>query len=90
MKILFCSLLIFREYSGKSTNSLERIKSRIIGQSGKTRRNIEDFTGVYLSVYGHFVGFIGNYEETNLAVNAVTMLCKGSSHKYCISYARRI
>ncbi len=70
-----------REYSGKSINSLERIKSRIIGQSGKTRRNIEDFTGVYLSVYGHFVGFIGNYEETNLAVNAVTMLCKGSSHK---------
>jgi ribosomal RNA assembly protein len=70
-----------REYSGKSTNSLDRIKSRIIGQSGKTRRNIEDFTGIYLSVYGHFVGFIGNYEETILAIDAVTMLCKGSSHK---------
>lgn len=74
-------LIDLREYSGKSVNSLERIKSRIIGQSGKTRRNIEDFTGVYLSVYGHFVGFIGNYEETILAVDAVTMLCKGSSHK---------
>lgn len=70
-----------REYSGKSTNSLDRIKSRIIGQSGKTRKNIEDFTGVYLSIYGHFVGFIGNYEETILAIDAVTMLCKGSSHK---------
>ena len=70
-----------REYSGKSINSLDRIKSRIIGQSGKTRRNIEDFTGIYLSIYGHFVGFIGNYEETILAIDAVTMLCKGSSHK---------
>jgi ribosomal RNA assembly protein len=70
-----------REYSGKSTNALDRIKSRIIGQSGKTRKNIEDFTAVYLSIYGHFVGFIGNYEETTLAVDAVTMLCKGSSHK---------
>jgi len=70
-----------REYSGKSVNSLDRIKSRIIGQSGKTRKNIEDFTSVYLSVYGHFVGFIGNYEETKLAVDAIIMLCRGSSHK---------
>lgn len=70
-----------REYSGKSVNSLDRIKSRIIGQSGKTRKNIEDFTSVYLSVYGHFVGFIGNYEETKLAVDAIIMLCNGSSHK---------
>ncbi len=70
-----------REYAGKSSNSLDRIKSRIIGQSGKFRKNLEDFTGAYISVYGHFVGFIGNYEETSLALNAVTMLCKGSSHK---------
>jgi len=70
-----------REYAGKSANSQDRIKSRIIGQSGKTRRNIEDFTGVYLSVYGHFVGFIGNYEETKLAIDAIIMLCRGSSHK---------
>jgi len=74
-------LIDLREYSGKSASSLDRIKSRIIGQSGKSRRNIEDFTGAYLSVYGHFVGFIGNYEEASLALDAVTMLCKGSSHK---------
>ncbi len=78
------SLLQFidlREYSGKSMNSLDRIKSRIIGQSGRSRKNIEDYTGAYLSVFGHFVGFIGNFEETTLAVDAVTMLCKGSSHR---------
>ncbi|MBA3749597.1 MAG: RNA-binding protein [Nitrosopumilus sp.] len=70
-----------REYAGKSINSLDRIKSRIIGEGGRSRRNLEDFTGAYLSVYGHFVGFIGNYEETTLAFNSVNMLCKGSSHK---------
>lgn len=74
-------LVDLREYSGKSSNSLDRIKSRIIGQSGKFRKNLEDFTGAYISVYGHFVGFIGNYEETSLVLNAITMLCKGSSHK---------
>jgi ribosomal RNA assembly protein len=70
-----------REYAGKSINSLDRIKSRIIGESGRSRRNLEDITGAYISVYGHFVGFIGNYEETTLAFDSVTMLCKGSSHK---------
>ncbi len=74
-------LIDLREYAGKSMNSMGRIKSRIIGQSGRSRKNIEDFTGADISIYGHFVGFIGNYEETSLALNAVTMLCEGSSHK---------
>lgn len=74
-------LVDLREYSRKSTNSLDRIKSRIIGQSGKFRKNLEDFTGVYISIYGHYVGFIGDYNETSLALNAIMMICKGSSHK---------
>lgn len=74
-------LIDLREYSGKSVNSLNRIKSRLIGEGGRSRKNIEDFTGAYISIYGHFVGFIGDYEETSLALNSVTMLCKGSSHK---------
>lgn len=70
-----------RDYSGKSTNSLNRIKSRLIGESGRSRKNIEEFTGAYISIYGHFVGFIGDYEETSLALDSIMMLCKGSSHK---------
>jgi ribosomal RNA assembly protein len=74
-------LLDLREYSGKSINSLDRIKSRLIGQSGKFRRNVEDFSGAEISIYGHFVGFIGTFDETSLALNAILMICKGSSHK---------
>lgn len=70
-----------RDYSGKSTNSLNRIKSRLIGEGGRSRKNIEEFTGAYISIYGHFVGFIGDYEETSLALDSIMMLCKGSSHK---------
>lgn len=74
-------LLDLREYSGKSVNSLDRIKSRVIGQSGKFRRNLEEFSGAEISIYGHFVGFIGTFDETSLALNAILMICKGSSHK---------
>ena len=74
-------LVDLREYSGKSLNSLDRIKSRLIGQNGKFRKNLEDFSGSDISIYGHFAGFIGTFDENALALNAVLMLCKGSSHK---------
>lgn len=74
-------LVDLREYSGKSLNSLDRIKSRLIGQNGKFRRNLENFSGCDISIYGHFAGFIGTFDENSLALNAILMICKGSSHK---------
>ena len=60
---------------------MERIKGRIIGEEGKSRKNIEDLTGAFISVYGHTVGLIGTFKEIKLATDAVTMLSKGRSHK---------
>ena len=74
-------LIDLRDYAGKSSNSIERIKGRIIGEGGKSRRTIEELSGAYLSVYGHTVGMIGTSEEIKLAMNAVIMLSKGSLHK---------
>ena len=42
---------------------------------------MEDFSGSDISIYGHFAGFIGTFDETSLALNAILMICKGSSHK---------
>src|ERR671938_1644964 len=69
------------DYAGKSSNSMERIKGRIIGEEGKSRKTIEDLSGAYISVYGHTVGLIGKFEEIKLATDAVTLLSKGRSHK---------
>ena len=73
-------LIDLRDYAGKSPNSLSRIKGRIIGEAGKSRKTIEDLSGSYISVYGHTVAIIGTFEEIKLATEAVTMLSKGRSH----------
>jgi ribosomal RNA assembly protein len=70
-----------RDYAGKSPRALERVKGRIIGEGGKSRRTIEELSGVSLSVYGHTVSLIGTYHEVRLATDAIDMLCRGSMHK---------
>ncbi len=70
-----------REFSGTSVKSLERIRGRVIGLKGKSRRVIEELTGCTLSVYGRTVGIIGDEAEVQLAVEAVRMLASGSQHR---------
>jgi ribosomal RNA assembly protein len=64
-----------------STNSTYRIKGRIIGEKGKARKNLEELTNTYISIYGHIIGLIGNYEETKIAIDAIMLLINGRSHK---------
>jgi ribosomal RNA assembly protein len=85
-------LVDLRDYAGKSANSLSRIKGRIIGEAGKSRKTIEELSGAYISVYGHTVGLIGTFVEIKLATEAVTMLSKGRSHAnvyYMLQEAKR-
>ncbi|AIF82713.1 KH domain protein [Candidatus Nitrososphaera evergladensis SR1] len=70
-----------RDYTGRSPNALERVKGRIIGEGGKSRRTIEELSGASVSVYGHTVSLIGTYHEVRLATDAIDMLCRGSMHK---------
>jgi len=61
-------------------NRIKIIKSRLIGTNGKTWKMIENFSGCSLSVYGKTVSFIGNYEQTNIAREAIQMIIRGSKH----------
>ena len=70
-----------RDFAGKSVNALGRIRGRIIGMNGKSRRVIEELTGCYLSVYGRSVALIGEPTEMRLAMEAVKMLASGSPHR---------
>ena len=70
-----------RSYAGRSSNSLERIRGRVIGLKGKSRRVIEELTSCQLSVYGRTVAIIGEAGEVQLASDAVRSLATGSQHK---------
>jgi ribosomal RNA assembly protein len=78
---LMLQIIDLKDYTGKSANAMDRMKGRLIGQSGKSRKTIEELSGVYMSVSGHSVALIGKYEEVRLANDAVTMILKGSTHK---------
>lgn len=72
-------LLDLSDY-GHTPNSKERLKGRIIGEKGRTRRFFETHTQAMISVYGKTVGFIGAYDSVTMAKQAVTMLLSGSRH----------
>ncbi len=79
----------FRVVFGRSESDIKRIKGRIIGANGKTRKLIEELTDANLVVYGHTVGFIGTFEQADVARNAVQMLINGSQHHTVYKYLQR-
>jgi len=74
---------------GRSESDIKRVKGRIIGANGKTRKLIEELTGASVVVYGHTVGFIGTFERVDVARNAVQMLIDGCQHNTVYKYLQR-
>ena len=72
-----------------SQNGQERLKGRVIGRDGETRKHIEKMTEVELSVYGKTVGFIGHIQNIEVAQGAVKMLLNGSSHSTAYNYLEK-
>ncbi|MEM0216960.1 MAG: KH domain-containing protein [Candidatus Bathyarchaeia archaeon] len=73
-------IIDLRSIFGKSESDIRRVKGRIIGAEGKTRRTIEELTDTSISVYGHTVGIIGGFEQVQIAREAIKMLIEGSQH----------
>ncbi|MDA4121550.1 MAG: KH domain-containing protein [Thaumarchaeota archaeon] len=82
-------VLDLRDYAGRSANSLERIRGRIIGLEGKSRKTIEELTKTSVSVYGRTVAIIGESGEAKLAKEAVDMLASGSRHRSVFNMLQR-
>ena len=74
---------------GKSESDVRRVKGRIIGMNGKTRRIIEELTDTNTCVYGHTVSIIGNIEQAQVAREAIQMLINGSLHSTVYRFLHR-
>ncbi len=67
-------------------NQVARVRGRIIGKDGKTRRLIEELTGCDMVIYGNTVGLIGNSVSLPVAKHAVELLIHGSEHATVYHY----
>ena len=67
-----------------------RIKGRIIGAEGKTRRIIEEHTECFVSIYGKTVSLIGRADTIHIARKAVEMIIKGSPHSTVYTWLEKM
>jgi len=87
------TIIDLSEYVGRSSSNLTRVRARLIGTAGKTRKIIEENCHVDLSIYGDTVAIIGSAQDVKAAEEAVTTLIKGAPHnaiyRMVDEYARR-
>jgi ribosomal RNA assembly protein len=82
-------LIDLRLIFGRSESDVKRVKGRIIGSEGKTRKLIEELSEADVVVYGHTVGIIGSFEQADTARNAVQMIIDGAEHHTVYKYLQR-
>ena len=83
-------IIDLRETFGKNERDIARLKGRVIGREGKTRRLIEEMTNARVSVYGHTISMLGEYETVNAAREAIELLLKGKQHSTVYKLLRKI
>ena len=59
---------------------MRRLKSRVIGREGKTKRVLEELTDSKISVYGHTISVISDIVKMNILKKSIDMLITGSKH----------
>jgi len=76
------------EYS-RSKNDMIRLRGRVIGNEGKSRRVIENLTDCNICVYGKTIGIIGKIEWVPVAKKAIESLLTGSPHSSVYGWLER-
>ncbi|MBW3019001.1 KH domain-containing protein [Candidatus Woesearchaeota archaeon] len=64
----------------RNQDDIARLRGRVIGEQGRSRKAIEDLTETNICVYGKTIGIIGRLEYLAEARHAVTDLLSGATH----------
>ena len=70
-------------------HDLERVRARIIGTKGKTLKTLHNLTNCEISLKDNKIGIIGNAEEIEEAIQALTSLIQGSKQGNVYSRVER-
>ena len=73
-------LIEIKDFTGDSRNRMITLKGRVIGTGGKTKKLIENFAEVKISIYGKTIGIIGKWDRVMIARKAIEMILSGSLH----------
>ncbi|MFN3910318.1 MAG: KH domain-containing protein [Candidatus Anstonellaceae archaeon] len=73
------NLIDLKDYA-KRKEQLKRIKGRIIGKKGKTKRILEEEGQCDIAIFGSTVGIIADLEFLDVATTAVFKLIEGIPH----------
>ena len=77
------------DYVGKKDHHVRRLKSRVIGKNGKTKRVLEQLTGADISVYGHTIAVIAEGVYMDIVKRAIDMFLSGSEHHTVYRFIER-
>jgi ribosomal RNA assembly protein len=81
-------LITIQDYA-RNPNDLERLRGRVIGEGGKSRRTIEELTQTNICVSGKTIGIIGPAEYIADARRAIDSLLTGSPHAHVYHWLER-
>ncbi|MFB6209343.1 MAG: pre-rRNA-processing protein PNO1 [Candidatus Nanohaloarchaea archaeon] len=70
-------------------NSRDRLKGRVIGRDGETRRHLEKEGNVEISVYGKTIGIIGVAQNIEIVGEVIKQLLNGRSHSSAYNYLEK-
>ena len=73
----------------RTKKSLIRLKGRVIGEKGKSRRKIEELTDTDICVYGKTITIIGKIGDVDITRRAIESLLKGSQHKTVFNWLEK-
>ncbi len=83
-------LIDITDYVGKKPTHVRRMRARLIGTDGKTRRVLEELSECFISVYGNTVGIIGDEWGSDVGRRAVDMILSGSEHRTVYSFLEKM
>ncbi len=76
----YLEIIPLRQLGGTSANAIRRLRSRLIGTGGKTRKTIEEYTKVSMVILGNTVSLIGRFTSLVDAKEAINKLANGANH----------
>ncbi|MBS3781576.1 MAG: RNA-processing protein [Candidatus Thermoplasmatota archaeon] len=79
-------IIDIRDWVGKSSNAVRRMRGRLIGRDGRTRELIEELSETYVSIKGNTVGVIGQPFKLQIARRAIEMILEGKEHTTVYKY----